>query len=396
MADWTLDPSDLLRVGPDFDLASFDRAATPGWDEGEKEADEFRLARGELLSEMQERLFANGRAGKQHRVLLVMQGMDTAGKGGIVRHVAGMMDPQGLAIRSFGVPTEEEAKHHYLWRIRNALPPAGKIGIFDRSHYEDVLVVKVDQLADVDWDKRYAEINRFEEKTADLGTTIVKVALLVSKEEQGRRLMRRLGREDKLWKFNPNDVDSRSKWDDYQEAYQEMFANTSTELAPWYAIPADNKWYARLAVTELLAQALASLELSWPRVRYKVETQKRRLAATMDLAEVERAEDRFEDKAAKVAEDTEEYEEAVARVNELAATDALAMMAANGDDDEASTGGTTHPDAGDPSEQDEDASEKKSKKKDKKDKKSKDKKKGKKDKDGKKSKKKDKKSKKDS
>nr|NLD40194.1 polyphosphate kinase 2 family protein [Actinomycetales bacterium] len=329
-AEWTLDPSDLLRVGPTFDLESFDRASTPGWDSGSKEADQFRLSRGELLSEMQERLFANARAGGEQRILLVLQGMDTAGKGGIVRHVAGMMDPQGLAIRSFGVPTEEERSHHYLWRIRNALPSAGRIGIFDRSHYEDVLVVRVDQLADVDWEERYAEINRFEEEVAASGTTIIKVALLVSYEEQGLRLMRRLQRPDKHWKFTSNDVDSRSKWDAYQHAYQEMLAHTSTENAPWYAIPADNKWYARLAVTELVSQALASLKLSWPEVAYDVETEKQRLATTMDPEAVAKAREGAEEKRADVAEDIEEYEEQVARVNELAATDSLATLAENG------------------------------------------------------------------
>lgn len=320
-AGWVRDPGDLLRVHADFDLATFDRAATPGWEAGKAAANEFRAQRGQLLSEMQERLFAQSRAGDTRSVLLVVQGLDTAGKGGIVRHVAGMMDPQGLAIRSFGVPTEEERSHHYLWRIRRGLPGPGKVGIFDRSHYEDVLVVRVDELADVDWDKRFAEINRFEQQVADSGTTIVKVALMVSKQEQGLRLMERLDRPDKHWKFNPNDVDTRARWDDYQAAYADMLAKTSTETAPWHVIPADRKWYARLAVTELLTQALASLDLTWPKVRWRVETQRRRLTETMDPEMVELAATDAAAKLAEVHEDIVAYEESVAEVTELADRD---------------------------------------------------------------------------
>ncbi|MDX5319206.1 MAG: polyphosphate kinase 2 family protein, partial [Actinomycetes bacterium] len=248
-ADWATDPADLLRVGADFDLASFDRGSTPGLEAGKKAGKAFRKERGDLLSEMQERLFAESRSGGGRSVLLVVQGLDTAGKGGIIRHVAGMMDPQGLAIRNFGVPTEEEREHHYLWRIRNALPKPGLIGIFDRSHYEDVLVVRVDELADVDWDERFAELIEFEKEVMAAGTAIIKVALMVSHEEQGLRLMERLDRPDKHWKYSTNDIVTRSKWDAYQAAYADMLAKTSTADAPWYVIPADRKWYARLAVT---------------------------------------------------------------------------------------------------------------------------------------------------
>ena len=320
---WASDPGDLLLVGPTFDLSSLDRAATPGWTGDDDAADAFRLQRGELLSEMQERLFAQARAGGGTRsVLLVVQGLDTAGKGGIIRHVAGLMDPQGLALRSFGAPTAEEFRHHYLWRVRRSLPTPGKVGIFDRSHYEDVLVVRVNHLADVDWDKRFDEINRFEKQVVDGGTVIVKVALMVSREEQGLRLMERLDRPDKNWKFNPGDVDTRSKWDDYQAAYQVMLVNTSTHYAPWHVIPADNKWYARVAVTELLAQALASLELTWPTVPWQVEDQKRRLAATMDPATLVKAAESAATEAKEVHEETAAHADDVREVNELAAVDA--------------------------------------------------------------------------
>ena len=280
-ADWEVAPTESLRVRAGFDLASFDRGSTPGFT-GDKAAGQALVARhaGEL-SELQERLFAEGRSGGSRSVLLVLQGMDTAGKGGIVRHVVGLVDPQGVAHRSFGVPTPEERKHHYLWRIRRALPEPGYIGVFDRSHYEDVLVARVDGLVAPDvWEARYDEINRFEEKVVASGTTIVKVALLVSYEEQRARLMERLERPDKFWKYNPNDVDSRQKWPAYQEAYQAVLDRTSTETAPWHVVPADRKWFARLAVSELLLDALRRLDLGWPPADFDIEVEKKRLAAT--------------------------------------------------------------------------------------------------------------------
>jgi PPK2 family polyphosphate:nucleotide phosphotransferase len=250
---WSATPDTTLRVGPDFKLLAYDFGATPGWSAGERAAVDYMTDVTDELSDLQERLFAQAKNGGHRSVLIVLQGMDTAGKGGIVRHVLGLVDPQGVALRSFGVPTKEERKHHYLWRIRRALPPAGQIGVFDRSHYEDVLVARVDHLVPEDvWRKRYAEINRFEQRVIDSGTTIIKCALLVSYPEQTARLAERLRRPDKYWKYNPSDVDARLKWPDYALAYQEMFEHTNTDAAPWYAIPANNKWYSRLAITELL------------------------------------------------------------------------------------------------------------------------------------------------
>ena len=177
---WATDPRDALRVTPDFDLASFDRAGTPGFDGDRVAADKLMAARGQLMAELQERLYANGRSGGTERVLVVVQGLDTAGKGGIARHVMGMVDPQGVALRSFGVPTEEERAHHYLWRIERALPTPGKIGLFDRSHYEDVLVVRVDNLVDANvWGARYEEINAWEKALVDDGVRILKFAMMV-------------------------------------------------------------------------------------------------------------------------------------------------------------------------------------------------------------------------
>lgn len=309
-AGWTTPPATLLRPGPDLDR--LDRASTPGWVGDKADAVLHMAERGELLSDLQERLFAQGRTGGSRSVLLVVQGLDTAGKGGIVRHVVGMVDPQGVALRAFGVPTEEERRHHYLWRVRRALPRPGLIGVFDRSHYEDVLVARVERLVEEPvWSRRYDEINRFERQVAARGTTIVKVALMVSKQEQGMRLMARLDRPDKHWKFNPGDVDTRLRWDDYQQAYAEVFARTSTDAAPWHVIPADRKWYARLAVSELLTQALIDLDLDWPRARWRVGAQKRRLAATMAPESLAEAAGHADELAAEVRESEQDFAERV-------------------------------------------------------------------------------------
>ncbi len=278
---WDFDASHELRARPGFALSDFDRSATPGFDGSSKQAASLLADIGDATSDLQERLYAEGRSGGTRSVLLVVQGLDTAGKGGIMRHVVGMVDPQGVTIRAFGVPTPQEREHHYLWRIRKALPAAGQIGVFDRSHYEDVLVVRVENLVPESvWSARYDEINAFEAEVAAAGTTIVKVALMVSRDEQYDRLSERLERPDKYWKYNPGDVDARAQWDAYQEAYQAIFERTSTDVAPWHVIPADEKWYARLAVSQLVWQALEGLDLAWPPADFDVEKEKARLAAT--------------------------------------------------------------------------------------------------------------------
>lgn len=278
---WTTDPRDALRVGPDFDLASFDRNGQPGWDGDKEDGEAYLPERGEEMSDLQERLFAEGREGGTRSVLLVLQGLDTAGKGGIVRHVMGMVDPQGVALASFGVPTEEERAHHYLWRIEKKLPPAGRIGVFDRSHYEDVLIVRVRQLVpEKEWSARYGLINDFEREVVAAGTTIIKVMLHISQDEQKARLAERLERPDKYYKFNPGDIDERRRWDDYQLAYEAAVTTCDTDHAPWFVVPADRKWYARLAVQQLLIEHLEALDLTWPPAGFDVEEQKARLAAS--------------------------------------------------------------------------------------------------------------------
>jgi PPK2 family polyphosphate:nucleotide phosphotransferase len=278
---WDRSPLEVLRAGPGFDLASFDPSSTPGWSDDKDEGTDRMAAQGARLADLQEMLFAEGRSGGSRSVLLVLQGMDTAGKGGIVRHVVGMVDPQGVDHASFGKPTEEELAHHYLWRIRKALPAPGRLGVFDRSHYEDVLVVRVESLVPPDvWGERYDEINAFEAELVASGTSVVKVALMVSPDEQRERLRERLERPDKHWKYNPADLEARAKWPAYREAYQAVLDRTSTEIAPWYVIPADRKWYARMAVTELLVDAFERLGLRWPPADFDVEAEKARLASS--------------------------------------------------------------------------------------------------------------------
>lgn len=275
---WSTRPETSLRASTLGPLADFDVDSMPGFD-GKKDVGEALLVeRGEELARLQELLYANGRSGDHRSVLLVLQGMDTAGKGGIVRHVGGLVDPQGLAITGFGKPTPQELSHDFLWRIRKAAPAAGRIGIFDRSHYEDVLPVRVHNLVpQSEWEPRYEVINQFEKELVEAGTTIVKVALVVSKDEQKKRLAERLDRPDKFWKYNPGDIDERAYWDDYLQAYQAIFDLTDKDDAPWHIIPSNRKWFARLAVCELLIGALESLNLDWPAADFDVEVEKKRL-----------------------------------------------------------------------------------------------------------------------
>ncbi|EYT60059.1 MULTISPECIES: PPK2 family polyphosphate kinase [Microbacterium] len=271
-----------LRVDEGFRLADLDPDAKPGYDHGKARGVADLAARLADLNVLQERLFAESRAGvAKDAVLLVLQAMDSAGKGGIVRHVVGGVDPQGVALAAFKAPTAEEREHDFLWRIEKRLPDPGFIGVFDRSHYEDVLIGRVRELAPpAEIERRYDAINEFEARVAASGTRIVKVMLHISPEEQKTRLMERLDRPDKHWKYNPGDVDERLVWPQYMQAYQTVFDRTSTAAAPWHVIPANAKWYARLAVQELLLAALEDIDPQWPRADFDVESEKKRLAAS--------------------------------------------------------------------------------------------------------------------
>lgn len=280
--NWTGDPSALLKVGEGFRLNDVDPDATPGYDGDKKHAKDDLDSGAAQFDELQERLFAQSREDDSApSVLLVLQAMDSAGKGGIVRHVIGATDPQGVHLKAFKKPTDEELAHDFLWRIEREVPKAGYIGVFDRSHYEDVLIGRVRELAPSDEiERRYDAINDFEKRVTDAGVRIVKVMLHISGDEQKSRLMQRLERPDKHWKYNPGDVDERQLWDDYMAAYQIVFDRTSTPHAPWHVVPANAKWYARLAVQALLLDVLEQIDPQWPKASYDVEAEKARLAAT--------------------------------------------------------------------------------------------------------------------
>jgi PPK2 family polyphosphate:nucleotide phosphotransferase len=276
--------SELLRlpVGG-VDLAKFDPASTPGFSGDKEDASEITEALAPELGDLQERLFAAGRVKEttDRKILIVLQGMDTSGKGGTIRHAIGMVDPQGVKIKAFKAPTEEERAHHYLWRIERELPVPGLIGIFDRSHYEDVLVVRVHKLVDESvWSKRYDEINAWEKDLVEQGTVLIKCFLHISSAEQKERLMARLEDPTKHWKYNPGDVDERANWSAYMRAYQTVLERCNTQHAPWYVIQADRKWYRNWAVAQLLTEHLRALDLDWPAADYDVEQEKARVAAS--------------------------------------------------------------------------------------------------------------------
>lgn len=266
-----------LPRGP-VDLTEIPTDATSGFTGGKQEGEAALAALGDELSDLQERLWAEGTTGSQRRVLLVLQGMDTSGKGGVLRHTVGLVDPQGVKITSFKAPTDEEKRHHFLWRIRNALPRPGYVGVFDRSHYEDVLIVRVHGWAEPETiERRYDEINEFEAGLVADGFVLVKCMLHVSAAQQRERLLSRLDKADKYWKFNPSDIDERAHWSDYRTAYEIALERTNTETAPWHVVPADRKWYRNLVIGRLLLEALQGLDLGWPPADFDVDTQRRRL-----------------------------------------------------------------------------------------------------------------------
>ena len=213
------------------------------------------------LGDLQERLYAEG----QRSLLIVLQAMDAGGKDGTIKHVFRGVNPQGTTVTSFKKPTEEELSHDFLWRVHRAAPAQGMMAIFNRSHYEDVLIVRVHNLvAKAVWRGRYDHINAFEANLASAGTTVVKLFLHISKEEQADRLRSRLEKPDKRWKFRVEDLDERKHWDDYMEAFAEAIERTSTQAAPWYVIPADRKWYRNWAVSHVVIDALAAMDPQFP------------------------------------------------------------------------------------------------------------------------------------
>lgn len=263
------------------DLASYDSRAKTGFDGSKKDSPALMNVTGERLDELQERLFAGGRNGTDTRsVLLILQGMDTSGKGGIVEQAVGLVDPQGVRITSFKKPTPEELTHDFLWRIDRALPEPGMIGIFDRSQYEDVLIGRVRKLVDdKELERRYGAINDFEAAYVEGGGTLIKCFLHISADDQKERLAARLDDPTKYWKYNPGDLDERAFWNDYQQAYAIALERCSTDAAPWFLIPSGRKWYRNWAVAQLLLEHLEGMDLEWPEATFDVEVEKARLAS---------------------------------------------------------------------------------------------------------------------
>ncbi len=251
-----------VKPGKKLDLSKFDTRDTPFWDSDDKEGALVRLRElNERLELLQELLWAQGR----ERVLVVIQAMDAGGKDGTVRHVFEGVNPTGVRVASFKRPSSKELAHDYLWRVHSKVPGDGELTIFNRSHYEDVLVVRVEELVPKKrWERRYQHIVDFEQMLADEGTTIVKLFLHISRDEQRERLQARLDEPDKNWKFEEGDLGPRAKWDQYQEAFEDALSKTSTKSAPWYIIPADRKWYRNIAVSEILIQTLEGLDMSFP------------------------------------------------------------------------------------------------------------------------------------
>jgi PPK2 family polyphosphate:nucleotide phosphotransferase len=274
---------DALRLAPGpVDLSELDSHAKPGFDGGKRDGKAALLEMAPALGDLQEKLFANGYAGSEAcSLLLVLQGMDTSGKGGVLKHCVGLFDPAGVHIKSFKAPTKQELGHDFLWRVRREAPQPGQIGIFDRSHYEDVLVARVHRLAPAkEIERRYEQINAFEDELVQAGTTVVKCMLHIGYEEQRERLEARLDDPTKHWKYQPGDVDERELWPAYQEAYETVLERCSTPAAPWYVVPSDRKWYRNWAIGSLLEEALTGMGLEWPRADFDVQTEKSRLAAT--------------------------------------------------------------------------------------------------------------------
>lgn len=269
-----------LRAGKNFRLAGVDPAATPGFS-GSKADLAARFARyDEELYELQERLFANGRAHEDGApsLLVVLQGMDTSGKGGAIRNVFSVFDPQGTKTVGFGKPTDEELAHDFLWRIRKHDPLPGQIVAFDRSHYEDVLIQRVHKWVDEDEvDRRFAAIRDYEQELAGRSVKILKIFLHISPQFQKENLLERTEREDKYWKYDPSDIEERGYWDEYMAAYEDAIRRTDEIWAPWYVLPTDNKKYARMALKFLIVDALRHLELSWPAPDFDPEQERQRI-----------------------------------------------------------------------------------------------------------------------
>ncbi len=257
-----------VKSGSKVDLSKYDPQDMSELPEGKEHGKTVLDDLNNELEALQELLYAE----RRHKVLIVLQGMDTSGKDGTIRHVFDGVNPQGVSVSSFKVPTELELAHDYLWRVHQRVPGKGEIVIFNRSHYEDVLVVRVHNLVPEEvWSKRYAQINEFERLLAEEGTTILKFFLHISLEEQKERLQARLDDPRKQWKFRVGDLAERKRWQDYTHAYEDAIHKTSTEWAPWYIIPSDRKWYRNYVVGSIIVKVLREFEMQYPEPEENLE-----------------------------------------------------------------------------------------------------------------------------
>lgn len=255
------DIPDLLRIAPGSRFRMRDAAAERSWGWSREEAELATAENLARLGELQYKMYADGR----FALLVVLQAIDGGGKDSTIRRVFSAFNPQGCSVTSFKVPSEEERRHDFLWRIHRHVPPRGEVGVFNRSHYEDVLVVRVERLVpEAVWSRRYEQINAFEAMLAANDTRVVKIFLQISRDEQKRRFEERLAERSKQWKFDPADLDKRARWEDYRAAFEAAISRCSTAVAPWYVVPADRKWFRDFAVSQLLRQELEQLPLRWP------------------------------------------------------------------------------------------------------------------------------------
>ena len=270
MSDHRIRP-DQYRVehGHPVRLAEWSTDSTDGYEGTKEDRAELLAGLNERLGDLQQMLYAESK----HKVLVVLQGMDTSGKDGTIKHVFHTINPLGVRVANFKRPNDVELAHDYLWRVHEHAPRNGRITIFNRSHYEDVLVVRVNDLvAEQVWQRRFEHIRGFEQMLADEGTTIIKLFLHISKDEQRARLQERLDNPAKHWKFEHGDVTERAHWDAYTEAYEQAISETSTTDAPWYIIPSDRKWYRNLVVSTLLIEKLEALDMRYPEPIDGIET----------------------------------------------------------------------------------------------------------------------------
>ena len=281
---WGERPDESLRVGPGFRLEDVDPDSKPGTNANKAEGLAELASSAQELRELQEKLFAQSREGAPQRLLVVLQAMDAAGKGGMVNHVFGQLEPYGLELTAFKAPSEEERAHDFLWRIEPRVPGPGVIGLFDRSHYEDVLIQRVRGFAPPEEiERRYGAIAEFEKRIADEGVHIIKIMLHVSPEEQASRLLDRLDDPEKHWKYNPGDVDERVHWSAYMEAFQIAIERTNAEHAPWFVVPANAKWYSRAAVQRIVISELQRIAPAWPAVKFDVAAERERVQQSLGL-----------------------------------------------------------------------------------------------------------------